>query len=245
MDKATGKFHRHGNHPHIHKSEQYEQNLLELVNEAVNMIANAGLGVSNREIFDRVRERYPGVEAAFDGAMQKRLQVAKRLIQPPIPSSVEQMAEFITSPNYAKTYSHNLDQTQEFFTALVHEGGDGDGKALVFTSPNLLKQLGEREELHADGTFKAAPRLFYQLFTVHIILKKKSFPVVYALMTNKTRALYDAVLSAVTSKYAALYPEKGFKVKHLMSDFETAIMDSMKHAFNATPVGCHFHYAQV
>jgi len=55
----------------------------------------------------------------------------------------------------------------------------GDGKAMniyifVFISPNLLEELGEVDELQADGTFWSVPKPFKkphpfeQLFSLHL-----------------------------------------------------------------------------
>ena len=42
----------------------------------------------------------------------------------------------------------------------IGEAVAGDGKALVFISPNLLGKLGEVDELQADGTFWSVPKPF-------------------------------------------------------------------------------------
>lgn len=57
------------------------------------------------------------------------------------------------------------------------EGGDffldrvstaDGGEAFVFLSPRLLQHLADTPELQADGTFRTVPKLFLQLFTLHI-----------------------------------------------------------------------------
>ncbi len=56
----------------------------------------------------------------------------------------------------------------------IGEAVAGDGKALVFISPNLLGELGEVDELQADGTFWSVPKPFKkphpfkQLFSLHL-----------------------------------------------------------------------------
>ena len=58
-------------------------------------------------------------------------------------------------------------------------------------------------------------------------------------MTCKREALYRAVLEGVTWYLPAL------EVETIMSDFETALMNSLGDTFpTATPAGCWFHYAQ-
>jgi hypothetical protein len=40
--------------------------------------------------------------------------------------------------------------------------------ALIFISWALISALRDTTEVHADGTFKTVPAMFYQLFTLHI-----------------------------------------------------------------------------
>ncbi len=46
---------------------------------------------------------------------------------------------------------------------------DGKDSAFIFLNPTLLPRLRDSVEVHSDGTFGMVPRLFYQLFTLHII----------------------------------------------------------------------------
>ena len=43
------------------------------------------------------------------------------------------------------------------------------GTALLFVSLALLSQLRQAVQLHADGTFRTVPKMFYQLFTLHFM----------------------------------------------------------------------------
>ena len=42
-----------------------------------------------------------------------------------------------------------------------------------------------------DGTFKVTPRLFRQLFTLHVMMQGKLVPCVYALMLCKQKSAYS------------------------------------------------------
>jgi len=66
------------------------------------------------------------------------------------------------------------------------------------------------------------------------------FPALYALMTRKTRELYNGVLS----KIKELAPE--FQPEEVMTDYEQALASACTAIFgeNATVVGCFFHYKQ-
>ena len=53
-----------------------------------------------------------------------------------------------------------------------------------------------------DGTFKATPELFAQLYTIHAVCRDFSFPVVYCLLPNKTRATYHRVFAILKAELA-------------------------------------------
>ena len=72
-----------------------------------------------------------------------------------------------------------------------------------------------------DGTFKAAPRVFTQLYTIHAVYRDHVVPVVYCLLSNKTRATYhrvfDILKGAMATLGLVLNPET------TMSDFESGM----------------------
>ena len=54
-----------------------------------------------RDIFDRIRRDYPTVVVSYNDAMQKRIQRAKRCMQPRIPKTVDEAAELLMqNPQY-------------------------------------------------------------------------------------------------------------------------------------------------
>ena len=38
----------------------------------------------------------------------------------------------------------------------------------MFISPDVVQQMDEATQIHADGTFWSVPHLFYQLFSIHV-----------------------------------------------------------------------------
>ena len=74
------------------------------------------------------------------------------------------------------------------------------------------------------------PTIHYQLFTMLVPFADAAFPVVFALMSRKMRALYSAVLQ---------------KIKDLVPDFEEASVSAFQDVFGDINVACcWFHYAQ-
>ena len=90
-----------------------------------------------------------------------------------------------------------------------------------------------------DATFAVCPSLFYQLHTMHGIIKDTTVPLVYCLMRNKTKEKYEELFAALKNLNAMLDPH-GVTI-----DFEIAAMEALKSSFpNANIKGCFFHFAQ-
>jgi len=51
--------------------------------------------------------------------------------------------------------------------------------------------------VYFDATFKVVPYIYYQLFTMFVPFADTAFPVLYALMSRKTCALYVKVFEKV------------------------------------------------
>ena len=61
-------------------------------------------------------------------------------------------------------------------------------------------------------------------------------------MSNKTKALYDAVLDRLREIMETI-PGTGFQIELFVSEFESAIQSAMERAFpGARAVGCWFHF---
>jgi len=78
---------------------------------------------------------------------------------------------------------------------ILRDGGvDQMGRILIFGTPESLKLLKESRFWYGDGTFAVSPELFYQMYTINIILKNKNLPLVYALLPNKEEKTYKRFL---------------------------------------------------
>ena len=64
--------------------------------------------------------------------------------------------------------------------------------------------------IHADGTFKIVLKKFYQLLIIHCVFSDFLIPVFYAVMTSKSRLLYDALFLSIRNfllrKFNARHP---------------------------------------
>ncbi|CAN7938308.1 unnamed protein product [Ixodes hexagonus] len=103
----------------------------------------------------------------------------------------------------------------------------------------MLALLGPSRQWFADGTFKVAPALFYQLYTVHCKVNGAVIPAVYVLMKSKTEAAYTKLLSVLKSKCAAADPST------VLLDFEQAANNAFRRVFpSCQALGCFFHLRQ-
>ena len=53
-----------------------------------------------------------------------------------------------------------------------------------------MEILSESDHWYCDGTFDVSPTVFKQLYTIQIIKNGVLFPLVYALLPNKTQKTY-------------------------------------------------------
>lgn len=185
-----------------------------------------------RQIFDDVCRSTPDAApllsfAELESAMYKR----RRLSQPTLPTSPLSADNVIVSSRYA-----HLDG-DEFYRGTAEAGADGS--AIIFATDKQLQLLQSACEVYFDATFKVVPSIYYQLFTIFVPFADAAFPVIFALMTRKTQALYIAVFE----KVKVLTPQ--FTPASAMADFEEASVSAFKHVYGSVNIsGCWFHYAQ-
>jgi len=90
-----------------------------------------------------------------------------------------------------------------------------------------------------DGTFKVSPDIFYQVFTLHVLVQGVTIPAVYALLPNKSKETYSRFWQLLKESNVDLEPQS------ILSDFELASFQAVRDTFPQTDiVGCFFHLAQ-
>ena len=116
-------------------------------------------------------------------------------------------------------------------------------RILIFSTVAHLKVLSESSRWHCDGTFKCVPHLFTQLYSIHAVMNGSTYPLVYALLPNKTEATYirffEELILLATGNNFILRPQL------IMSDFEAAFINAASKCFNGVEQkGCYFHFSQ-
>ena len=94
-----------------------------------------------------------------------------------------------------------------------------------------------------DGTFRSVPHLYLQLFTIHAFEGDKLIPLIYCLLSAKTRVIYSELFRALKDNAGnlnvVLAPEL------VTCDFESGLIKSIRLEFpNACVRGCYFHFFQ-
>ena len=130
-------------------------------------------------------------------------------------------------PKNAQEYVDGLRSKPETYGKYFLSSYEVDGvtSGALFGHPGMLAELENQLSFAWDGTFKIAPRQFYQVVTFHIFICGKAFPVLLALMEKKSRAHQDAMFR----KIKELFPN--FKPKWGMADHEKAPRSSAEEIF--------------
>ena len=122
---------------------------------------------------------------------------------------------------------------------LLYDSGLGHhNRILPFSTPKMLSLQRECNNWYADGTFKIAPKHFFQLCIIYTERDGFVIPYVYALMTDKSQSSYDTVLKKLLEQEAALNPLS------VILDFEKAAINAFEGNFIAVISCCFFHLSQ-
>jgi MULE transposase domain len=93
-----------------------------------------------------------------------------------------------------------------------------------------------------DGTFSAHPKIFAQLYTVHIKLCDEFFPQLWCLLPDKQGVTYVRLFQLL--KQAAVNANMQLVPAIVHVDFEMAVIQAIRAEFLIEPTGCMFHYSQ-
>jgi len=109
----------------------------------------------------------------------------------------------------------------------------------MFGTTENLTLLQQNDHWFIDGTFKVAPTLFTQVFTIHALINNSAYPLVYVLLPNKTEHGYELVMQKILELQPGLNPAS------IMVDFEKTSLNACATVFpGAGLAGCFFHLGQ-
>ncbi|XP_068208538.1 uncharacterized protein [Palaemon carinicauda] len=123
---------------------------------------------------------------------------------------------------------------------LLYDSGEDDvSRILIFGTDSGSDDLENHRHWACDGTFKCAPDIYYQLYTLHILIDNISIPRIFALLPNKSAETYGIFFGVLKELRSTS------QLETLMTDFEKANFDSFQNYFsNVSVTGCLFHLAK-
>ncbi|CAF1019326.1 unnamed protein product, partial [Brachionus calyciflorus] len=118
-------------------------------------------------------------------ASQKHLYKLRKENLPPLP---KERSDIIFEDDYARfteTNCHNR--------FLLFDTKDNN-RIIAFSSDTQLEILSKSKRWHVDGTFKAAPALYKQLYQIHAWDYNEMHACVFIFLINKTEDIYNKML---------------------------------------------------
>ncbi|XP_034238652.1 uncharacterized protein LOC117643707 [Thrips palmi] len=121
---------------------------------------------------------------------------------------------------------------------------DAEDKMIVLATNRHLRYLAKAKYWIMDGTFKSAPSVFYQLYTIHGQVHGQWFPLVMVLMTKKTKELYIEILELLKHEVSVRL-HKRLAPEYVSTDYEEAVIRAVMAVFpDADIARCLFHLGQ-
>ncbi|XP_063394302.1 uncharacterized protein LOC134679329 [Cydia fagiglandana] len=114
-------------------------------------------------------------------------------------------------------------------------------RIIIFCSMESRHLMGKIKMFLSDGTFKSCPKPFAQLYVIHGDLGSTEnstniIPLVYAMLSSKTKHIYETLFHLIKSRIPDWQPEK------YKTDYEEAAMQAVTHVFPDIEFnGCYYH----
>ncbi|XP_077148452.1 uncharacterized protein LOC143809211 [Ranitomeya variabilis] len=219
--------------PHNHAAQAARPEAIRLVNEVVTR-ARTTQETPQQILTEVISGTHSNVVALLPKklSLKRTLRLSRQLGNiPRLPQTLDQLV----IPQKFKGI--NIDGIQQQF--LLYDSGSGHRRILIFGTRDNLHLLAQSKEWFADGIFSTTPSLFKQLYTIHVVHSGLVVPVVYALLTDKSRSTYQRLLQQLKNMQPRLQPH------NLMLDFELAAIQAFENEFpNLKKTSCFFHLSQ-
>ena len=166
---------------------------------------------------------YDSVDSAFFNYKNKLI--------PALPDSIDSLTDL--PDRYKNTFDNRkfLISPLELFN-----------KFIIMASLIGLTILSQSKKWYCDGTFKSAPKFYYQHYIIHGSYKSWPLPGLFSFLSGKSFELYDSFINCLKDRAdeagLVLNPEV------ISCDFEKGTIKAFKRHFpNAKIAGCHFHFS--
>ena len=130
------------------------------------------------------------------------------------------------------------DRNEEFL--LVN---DRENNIIIFGCKTYILCLSESKTFYMDGTFKYAPKFFYQLFSIHCLRNGHYIPLMFCILPNKEVRTYTLALRHIVTFSQSLNID--LSPDEIIIDFEVAIHKAVNIVWPTSKIfGCRFHLTQ-
>ncbi|KAG0437441.1 hypothetical protein DMUE_3682 [Dictyocoela muelleri] len=112
-------------------------------------------------------------------------------------------------------------------------------RLLIFINSEKIMHLENSSIWLGDGTFKMAPSGFFQIYIIYAKIFENFFPLLYAILPNKTEKTYLKFFAIVAKLIKNNCPN------YIIMDFKIALIKAFREIFPLTKVfNCFFHFSQ-
>ncbi|CAF0717105.1 unnamed protein product [Brachionus calyciflorus] len=192
------------------------------------------------EIAMAIKENNLSIDEAAEYA-PKYKNTVKTLYKTRLANFVPKLPKNISEINFNGAYS-SFTLTNYSERYLLFDTEDNE-RIICFASDKQLEILSLTKRWHVDGTFKAAPSLFYQLYMIHAWYLDEMHACVFVFLQNKYQSSYLRMLSLIKEN-----SEKAnfiLNPSEIVIDFEVGAINAFKRSFPGIEIkGCHFHFTQ-
>ena len=123
------------------------------------------------------------------------------------------------------------------------DSGPGNDRILILTTNSNLDLMRQSGRWGGDGTFKAAPKLWTQLYTIHGQKNGFTIPCVFALLPNKRKESYTRLFQQIKTWLEVGGQQWDFD--SFLSDYEQGAYLAMTDVFPGVGNdGCFFHLSK-
>ncbi|CAM4830861.1 unnamed protein product [Rotaria magnacalcarata] len=234
--RLNNEFQRWNGKRHVHPPDPVDQRRRQIISTIKKRVANEHIPVcsiveqeyATAKLTKEEQEIFKTPKQLESGLLKSR-----RKMYPPLPTCQNFVIPDFISKTIDSTPFLLFDQTRNEF----------GGRLLVFSSQSQMDLLLDAEVLMADGTFRSCPRLFEQIYVILAVKDSKTYPVLFALTSNRKEATYITILDVIRTE--AQHRGVSFAPHVFISDYEQAWMNAVKRKLITTPIsGCWFHHVQ-
>lgn len=175
----------------------------------------------------------------------------RKIDMPNIPKTKAEIICCFSDPKYSEYEDvvHSTTTDRRLKRLILFNGFTEQEKHVIIFANNhflnlLVDNAGGSSKVFMDGTFSICPAGYEQLFTIHAYYREHLFPVVFALMEDRTADSYEFVFRKIMSEVIN-QTNQGWTPQEIQIDFEKASMKAIRKCFPNTRIkGCQFHHAQ-